>query len=132
MRYDEKTSMLQKVALNIQTINTDTTTAGAIIDTYGYGACTFIIQAGTVSAGDITPLIQEGDDSGLSDAANVSDDFLIGTEVLAKVDASNEITKIGYVGKKRYVRLSAVSATSCNMLVGAICVLGKALEIPTA
>ena len=132
MRYDSKSEIKELVALNFQTINTDTTTNGNIIDTQGYLGLTFIMQAGTVTLGDVTMKIEHGDDSGLSDAAEVSDTFLIGTEALSILDAANEVSRIGYVGKKRYVRLSAVTANSANLQVGSIAVLNKAYNVPTA
>jgi hypothetical protein len=120
----------ERVALNTQLINTDTTTAGVIIDTQGYESVEFIVQAGVVTAGDVTPLLEDGDDSGLSDAAAVAADFRLGSLVL--LDTTNDITRFGYVGKKRYVRLSAVTATSANLTVGGTVVLGHPHSAPVA
>ena len=120
-------------ALSNATINSDTTTVGAIIDTAGYESCEFIIKSGTRTDGTFTPLIQDGDDSGLSDAAAVSDTFLVGTEAAAAITASNALGRIGYVGKKRYVRLSIVSTsvtTGCTSF-GAVAVLGNCRTQPT-
>lgn len=130
---DLKNNIDERVALNIQAISTDTTTNGVIIDTQGYESVTFIFQAGTLSDGTYTPLIQDGDDSGLSDAAAVSDTFLIGTESAAALDTSNTVSRIGYVGKKRYVRFNAVSAsTSSGGTLGAVVVLGSAKHNPVS
>jgi hypothetical protein len=120
-------------ALSNATIATNTTTVGAIIDTAGYESCEFIIKSGTRTDGTYTPLIQDGDDSGLSDAAAVSDTFLVGTEAAAAITASNALGRIGYVGKKRYVRLSIVSTsvTSGCTAFGAVAVLGNARTQPT-
>jgi len=120
-------------ALSNATIATDTTTVGAIIDTAGYESLEFIIKSGTRTDGTFTPLIQDGDDSGLSDAAAVSDTFLVGTEAAAAITASNALGRIGYVGKKRYVRLSIVSTsvtTGCTSF-GAVAVLGNCRTQPT-
>jgi len=132
---DLKNKVKTLVAFNIQAISSDTTTAGAIIDTLGYESVTFVIQSGTLTDGAYTPLIQDGDNSGLSDVAAVSDDFLVGTEAAAAfVLADDNTTKrIGYVGKKRYVRLNIVSAsTSSGGTFGAVCILGDAISQPTA
>jgi hypothetical protein len=120
----------ERVALNTQLINTDTTTAGVIIDTQGYESVEFIVQAGVVTAGDVTPLIEDGDNVALSDAAVVAADFRLGSLVL--LDTTNDITRFGYVGKKRYVRLSAVTATSANLTVGGTVVLGHPHSAPVA
>lgn len=123
---DLKNNIQQLVGFNIQAISSDTTTNGAEIDTQGFESATFILQAGTLSDGTYTPLIEESDVSGSGYTA-VADADLIGTEADAAVDASNEISRIGYIGKKRYVRLSVVStSTSSGGTVGAVAILGSA------
>lgn len=131
--YKDRTSEKKiDVALTPQAISSDTTTNGEIIDTADYGALTFVLFTDAVSAGDVQALIQDGDDSGLSDAAAVADDFLIGTEAGTNIDAAHSIVKIGYVGKKRYVRLSAVTDNSANLTVGAIAIQEEARKSPVA
>lgn len=120
----------ERIALNFQTINSDTTTNGVIIDTQGFESVEFVVPTGTVSAGDVTPALQEGDDSGLSDAATVSSDNTIGS--LVTLDAANGITRVGYVGKKRYVRLNAVTDNSANLQVGGIVILSNPHSAPVA
>lgn len=130
--FDEKTKILQKIALNIQAIISDTTTAGTEIDTQTFEALTFIIQAGTLSDGTYTPLIQHSDTSG-SGYTDVADADLIGTEAGAALDTSNTTSRIGYVGKKRYVKLSVVSAsTSSGGTLGALAILGRPFKMETA
>jgi hypothetical protein len=126
---DSKNILLEKNALNTQVINTDTTTNGVIIDTLGYESVLFILKMGIVTAGNATILIQDGDDASLSDAANVDDKWLLGTEVT--LDASNALASIGYIGKKRYVRLSVITAGTADLTAGAICMLGDAIVNPT-
>jgi hypothetical protein len=121
------------VALNIQAISTDTTTAGVIIDTQGFASIEFVMQSGTLTDGAYLPLIQDGDDSGLSDAAAVDDTFLTNTEASAAFALAddNAVKSIGYVGHKRYVRLSIVSsATSSGGTLGAVCIKGAQMRKP--
>lgn len=136
IRKDLHNNITPAVAKTIAAITTDTTTAGAIIDTKGYGAVEFIMMSGTITDGTYTPLIQEGDDSGLSDAVAVSDDNLFGTEAgVAFVAADdNTVKRIGYrVGKYRYVRLNYVSTgTTSGGTLGAIAVLANPDLGPTA
>ena len=129
MQRDLHNNMDERVALATQLINTDTTTAGVIIDTAGYESLEFIMQAGVVTAGDVTLIMQDGDDSGLSDVATVASDFVLGS--LVTLDATG-ITRVGYVGKKRYVRVSAVSDTSANLTVGVVAVLSNPHSAPVA
>lgn len=126
----------QLVAFNIQTVSSDTTTNGAIIDLSGYDSCTFLFQTGTVTDGDYTVLIQEGDASNLSDAAAVADADLTATEASVSFTADtddNLVSKIGYTGSKRYVRFNIVSTnTSSGAVIGAQAILGGARHAPVA
>ena len=118
------------VALNTTAISSDTTTNGVIIDTAGYESILFVIQSGTITDGTYTPLIQEGDDSGLSDAASVVDADLTNTEASVAFAATddNAVKSIAYVGDKRYVRLNIVSAsTSSGGTLSAVAVKGDPL-----
>ncbi len=69
MKKDLYNKVLQKVAFNTQAITTDTTTNGEIIDLAGFDSATFVLQAGTLTDGNYTTLIHEGDESDLSDAS---------------------------------------------------------------
>lgn len=122
------------IGKTVAAITTDTTTAGAIIDTQGYGAVEFILIMGSRTDGTYTPLIEEGDDSGLSDAAAVADANLFGTEAAAALSASNTVKSIGYrVGKYRYVRLSIVSTSvTSGATLGAVAIKTNADQLPTS
>lgn len=121
------------IALNFQTISSDTTTAGNEIDMQGYHSITFFPQTGTVTDGDYTILIQESDTSG-SGYSDVADADLIGTEADASFtadDDDNSILKIGYIGNKRYVKASVVSTnTSSGAVYGITAVQGHAEDAP--
>jgi hypothetical protein len=133
IRYDLHNNVDVVVAKNPTDISSSTTTAGNIIDTKGFRTIEFVLYTGTRTDGTYTPLIEEGDDSGLSDAAAVADANLQGTEADAAISASNAAKRVGYiVGNKRYVRLSVVSATvttGCTA-VGAIAIKGGAELAP--
>lgn len=109
-----------------------------IIDTAGYNSLTFAIMIGANTDADatFTVLIEDGDDSGLSDSAAVADKFLIGTEALASFTYAddNETRKIGYVGGKRYVRMTITPANNGagNIYMAAVAILGHPNSAPTA
>ena len=92
----------------------NTAEVGEIIDLANANGCLFAINIGTIAdaAATFVVLIEDGDDSGLSDAAAVSDGFLIGTETLAGWDQTNddETRKIAYIGPKRFVRMTITPA----------------------
>jgi hypothetical protein len=121
----------QITAFNGATINTDTTTAGNIIDTQFYEAIEFTIQTNAWTTGNITPLLTEGDDPALTDGVAVDAAFLLGSYADAVLNAANESSRIGYVGKKRYVRLSLVSAGSANLYASSMAILGHPHTAPT-
>ena len=119
-------------AFDVQTINTDATTNGDIIDTQGYDSILLAIQAGTITLGTLTPIVQEGDESNLSDASAVADADLNPTEALTTfaVTDDNVVKRIAYTGNKRYIRLQLVSAASANAVVGAQAILANASSAP--
>lgn len=99
-----------------------------ILDTAGYESLEFIISVGTVTTGGAIT-IEHGDDSALADAEAVSEEETLGSVTL--VDAESERSfKMGYIGKKRYVRL--VFAAAIRAQISAVAVRGTAHSQPTA
>ena len=122
----------QRTGLDITAISTDTTTAGEIIDTAGFEALEFYLISGTVTDGAYAVSLQHGDDASLSDAAAVSADETLGNADFAAAD-DDAAKRIGYIGKRRYVRLSIVStSTSTGGTIGAVAVLGTPHHAPVA
>jgi hypothetical protein len=121
---DLKNDISNVDAFTPATIATDTTTAGIEIDMQDFESLTFLLRASSYIDGTYTPLIEESDVSGSGFTA-VADDFLIGTEASAALSAAG-VTRIGYVGKKRYVKLSLVStSTSTGATLDAVAVKGS-------
>jgi hypothetical protein len=119
-------------ALNIASISTNTTTAGVEIDTQGYESVTFEIITGARTDGTVTPLIQETDTSG-SYSGSVDDDNLIGLEADAALSVAQSRSRIGYIGTKRYVKLSLVSTSvTTGLTAGASVILGNPKSAPVA
>jgi hypothetical protein len=122
--------------LNIGAISTNTTTSGPWIDTLGAYGLTYSILSGTITDGTYTPNLQESDsDAGShSDASNVSTDFVIGTYADATFVAADDNTakKLGYAGKKRYVRLQLVSTgVTTGGTLSASAIVGIPRHAPT-
>ena len=100
----------------------DTAQVSSIVDCQGLASLTFVIATGTLADADatFTVLVEEGDDSGLSDAAAVADDELIGASDSATAEANAGFTfenddaarKIGYRGTKRYARITITPANN--------------------
>lgn len=94
---------------------------GSIIDMQGCNALEFVFQVGAYTDGDVTPLIEESDNSDMSSSNAVADTDLLGTEAAAALTAAG-VSNIGYIGNKRYVRATAVTAASSTLSVGCIAV----------
>lgn len=115
----------------------NTAQVGQIIDRRGFDSVTFLIATGSVADADttFTVLLEESDDSGMSGGNAVADADLIGTEALAgfQFDDDNECRKLGYVGSKRYLRLTITPANNASAaLLAAVAVLGHPSLAPTA
>ena len=72
-------------AISPVSVADNTAQVGQIVDRQGYDGLTFVIATGSIADADatFTVLVEEGNDSGLSDAAAVADADLLGTEALA-------------------------------------------------
>ena len=115
----------------------DTALVGAIIDRLGFDSLTYLIQTGTLADAGATwtALLEESDDSGMSGATAVADADLIGTEALASLTQANDgvCRKLGYVGNKRYTRLTLTpSGNAGNAPISAMALLGMPYQRPTA
>lgn len=108
-----------------------------IIDRQGFRAVEYVIATGAIPDADATfvVLLEESDDSGMSGAVAVADVDLLGTEVLAgfQFDDDNETRKLGYIGKRRYTRMTITPAANTSAtLLCVIAILGEPASAPTA
>lgn len=110
-----------------------------IVDTLGFASVEFLILIGanTDTNATFAVLFEDGDVANLSDHAAVDDKYLLGTEALAGFTAAsddNEVRKIGYVGSKRYCRVTITPSAndSGNIYVAGAWVLGHPASAPVA
>ncbi len=107
-------NLLQFLAL-FANISTDTTTAGAIIDTADFElGLMFALSSTDYTDGTYTLLIEESDDSGMSGAVAITGDKLLGIlPVLSSVSVAGvALAKIGVISNKRFVRVKIVSTST--------------------
>lgn len=140
---------MEDMAHNIQvkrvispvSVSDTTAQVGQIIDHLGYESATYIIATGSIADADMTAavLLEEGDAANLSDAAAVADADMIsqtsGTAPEAaagfKFDSDDQVRKVGYIGFKRYTRLTITPAANASAaLFSAVCVLGDPNSAP--
>lgn len=135
-----------KRAISPRYVTDNTALVSQIIDVQGFNSLAFLLALGTIGDANATfaVLMEEGDDSGLSDAAAVDDADMVsqtyGTAPEAaagfQFDDDDEVRKIGYIGNKRYVRLTvtptnnSVGSPLIGAYVTALALLGHAAHEP--
>ena len=114
-------------AISPVSVADNTAAVSQIIDTSGYNTLMFAILLGSIADADATFAVtmEHGDDSGLSDAASVPAAMLNGTTTLAgfQFDSDNATRKIGYVGDKRYVRMTITPSNNASAALLAACAI---------
>jgi hypothetical protein len=124
-------------ALAPKAATTDNTAyVSEVADLQGYDSCTFVWGAGSIADADVTftLLVEESDTSGSGYTA-VADADLTVTEASAAptFGSDNSTGKIGYLGAKRYVRVTITpAANSGNIFLAGQWVLGHASQQPVA
>jgi hypothetical protein len=124
-------------AISPVSVADNTALVSQIIDRQGFAKLLFAIATGSLADADatFTVLVQHGNEANLSDAADVPDDMLNGTEVGASFTfaADDATRKIGYVGDRRYVRLTITPAANASAaLIAAVAILSNAAQAPLA
>ena len=126
----------------IATAQTDNTAiVSEIIDMQGFESLVFVVLLGTLADAAFTTvfLVEDGDDSGLSDAAAVRDvellPFSSGStpEIVAAFDQADDdlVRRIGYVGYKRYVRLTITPSDNTGDLpIAIVAALNHSTTLP--
>jgi len=112
------------VVTGVSGVADNTAIVSAIVDRQGCDSVTFLIATGSLADADatFTVLVEDGDNSALSDNAAVADAYLLGTEALATFLFSDDgvARKIGYIGTKRYVRCTITPAANTGIAAIAV------------
>jgi len=135
MKCDLHNNIEHRRSISPTRVSDNTAQVGQIIDSAGFNSVEYVIAIGTVADADATfvVLLEDGDDSSLTDAAAVADANLLGTEAGAgfQFDDDDEVRKLGYVGGKRYTRLTITPADNTgNADLSAVCLLGHPAKMP--
>ena len=121
-------------ALTSQAITTDTTTVGATIDRAGFIALEFVFLTKTLTDGDYAIDLYDSDDSGMSGEVIVSDAEMLGDIAFTDDTDDNAVARVGYIGKKRYVRAKVVSTNTTTGvdIISGVALLANAAHQPYA
>lgn len=108
-----------------------------VIDRAGFDCLTFVVLTGSLADADATfaVTLDHGDAANLTDAAAVPAGMILGglTNASFAFGDDDETRKVGYVGDKRYVRLTVTpSGNSGNAFIAAVAILGHPELFPTA
>jgi hypothetical protein len=110
--------------LGAEAITDNTAQVGAIIDGANHRGLVYAIRVGTLADADatFTVLLEEGDASNLSDAAAVADADMVGTEsgVAFTFTNDDEVRSLGYIGSKRYTRMTITPAANSGAATFAV------------
>ena len=134
---DLHSSITPKRVISPVSVSDNTAQVGQIIDRKGFESLTYVIATGSIADADatFTVLLEESDASDMTGASAVADADLLGTEALAafQFDDDNETRKLGYIGSKRYTRLTITPVGNASAaLLAAVAVLGHPQIAPTA
>lgn len=117
-------------------ITDNTAVASGWIDMLGYHSLTWLIVSGNDADADVTfgVSMQHADASDQSDAAAVASTDLLGTLALASYGFADDakVFKVGYVGNKRYCKLTVTPANNTgNFFATVIALQGHPDIAPT-
>lgn len=135
---DNHSDVKKVIALAPVVIATDTTTDGLVIDTHqddGYESVEFAIATGVLTDGNYLALLEESDVVTFGGEENVvaAEHRLGALPNFADDTDDAAIARVGYIGKKRYVRLAIVSdTTTTGVVIAAIATLGNPKRGPVA
>lgn len=126
-------SNLKQTLILAGPIGTDTTTAGAILDTADFELGLMFLAGATIYVdGTYVLLIEESDDSGMAGADVITGDKLIGPlPSVSAVTSDGEVFQtVGVISNKRYVRASVVSTGTTTGATMAIIATEKGETMP--
>lgn len=130
-------NLLVKRVLSPVSVADNTAQVGEVIDRQGFDAVTFLIAIGSIGDADatFTVLLEESNTSNADFTAVADADMLSQTSGTApetaagfQFDDDNEVRKLGYLGTKRYLKLTITpannSGTPSAALLAAMAILG--------
>ena len=120
-------------AFSAASIGTDTTTAGATVDKGDFLGLEFFVKVDAFTDGDYAITVQESDDASAWSAPDSEVILGSGSILAADSPSAGDVYRLGYVGKKRYARLSIVStSTTTGATLSGIAVKANPRDEPVA
>ncbi|MFG1301914.1 hypothetical protein V5F49_19185 [Xanthobacter sp. V3C-3] len=105
------------------------TATSAALDLLGFDSAVMVVSTGTiVGSGNFTAKVQESDTTTSGDFTDVAAGDLRGGFPASL--AENAVARVGYIGRKRYVRLVITKNSGTSIAAGAMLVKGSAAPRP--
>ncbi|MGP4088547.1 hypothetical protein [Streptomyces sp. KR55] len=129
------TNVTPRATLAIASRTANTTVNGASVDRNVGGdmhrSAMVMVHTGTITDGTHTVEVQDSDDN--STFAAVADAFLQGTEPAIGATDDDKLFVIGYIGERRYLRVSVTTAGATGGgTFGAVILLGEPRRGPVS
>lgn len=129
----------QVVHLGNVAVSGTTPATSAYVDLRGFGACTIVVVANTVTdagtAAGFTVTLQESEDTTAAGAGTVATtDTVDGTNTVTVTSDTADNTNaggMGYVGGDRYVGITVTGTTGSDADISIIAILGKPSKAAT-
>lgn len=107
------------------------TTTSAALDLLGFDSAVMVVNTGAiVGSGNFTAKVQESDTTTSGDFTDVAAGDLRGS--LPASLAENAIARVGYIGRKRYVRMVITKNSGTSIAAGAVAILGDPASAPVS
>ncbi len=123
-----------KIAMAITSVAATAIADGDDIDTLGFNSIVFAIHSGTLGTGTIDFDMEEADDDGSGSPdtySSVAAADIVGTLPTILDTEDDSVFRVGYIGKKRWVRLQNVETVAwTSMIHGALAILSHAKTKP--
>lgn len=141
--YDLHSNVLAAKVFASQTYLINDVLVSTIVDTFCYGSLEFITNLGTITdnSATYTVEVEHGNSPTLSDAVPVPDEYLIGGDAANGISPEQgasftdlddgELRRIGYVGKRRYVRYRITPLLNAGLIFSVTAILSNPLKAAT-
>ena len=130
MEYDLNSNV--KIAMAITPVAATVIADGDVIDTLDFESIVFAIFTGTLGTGTIDFDLEESDviTFGGEENSVVAADIL-GTLPTILATEDDSVFRVGYIGKKRFLRLQNIETASwTSMIHGAVAILSNPKQVP--
>lgn len=119
-------------AFDLQTISSDTTTSGEIIDMSGKVNIDFVIRSGVITDGAYTIVLQQDELIGFASPTIVPAGNLLGALPTFALTDDQTVKRVGFFPAERFCRMQIVStATTTGGLFSAVAVFNPTITLTT-